>query len=132
PHQTPSTGTGLDRPAGSPVALTTTVRPFGPSVIGPVRRVVLARSPLVVLTPLLPRPLACPSGDRRVKPEEQAASRGMHEGPGRWRPDGGHQAQEARVTNERADQAGHHTHRVPVLVVGGSLVGLSTSLFLGR
>ncbi|WP_405875364.1 MULTISPECIES: FAD-dependent oxidoreductase [unclassified Streptomyces] len=34
--------------------------------------------------------------------------------------------------NERADQADHHTHRVPVLIVGGSLVGLSTSLFLGR
>src|SRR3954454_1329655 len=34
--------------------------------------------------------------------------------------------------NERADQADHRTHRVPVLIVGGSLVGLSTSLFLGR
>ncbi|MFR0354338.1 FAD-dependent oxidoreductase [Streptomyces sediminimaris] len=34
--------------------------------------------------------------------------------------------------NERAEQAGHDTLRVPVLVVGGSLVGLSTSLFLGR
>ncbi|MFE7172654.1 FAD-dependent oxidoreductase [Streptomyces sp. NPDC057616] len=34
--------------------------------------------------------------------------------------------------NERADQADHDTLRVPVLVVGGSLVGLSTSLFLGR
>ncbi|MER6417766.1 FAD-dependent monooxygenase [Streptomyces sp. NPDC001137] len=41
-------------------------------------------------------------------------------------------AREARVTNERADQAGRDTHRVPVLIVGGSLVGLSTSLFLGR
>ncbi|RPF31462.1 putative polyketide hydroxylase [Streptomyces sp. TLI_185] len=36
------------------------------------------------------------------------------------------------MTYERADQAGQHTHRVPVLIVGGSLVGLSTSLFLGR
>ncbi|MCD9875928.1 FAD-dependent oxidoreductase [Streptomyces guryensis] len=44
----------------------------------------------------------------------------------------GHHAREARVTHERADQTGHHTHRVPVLIVGGSLVGLSTSLFLGR
>ncbi|MET9102105.1 FAD-dependent oxidoreductase [Streptomyces antibioticus] len=34
--------------------------------------------------------------------------------------------------NERADQADDHTLRVPVLVVGGSLVGLSTSLFLSR
>lgn len=40
--------------------------------------------------------------------------------------------------NERADrsggatQGGDRTHRVPVLVVGGSLVGLSTSVFLGR
>ncbi|MER6168074.1 FAD-dependent oxidoreductase [Streptomyces violaceorubidus] len=40
--------------------------------------------------------------------------------------------------NERADRSGgaapggDRTHRVPVLVVGGSLVGLSTSLFLGR
>ncbi|MCX5335795.1 FAD-dependent monooxygenase [Streptomyces sp. NBC_00140] len=30
------------------------------------------------------------------------------------------------------DQADHTTHQVPVLIVGGSLVGLSTSLFLGR
>jgi len=30
---------------------------------------------------------------------------------------------------EEADEVGHHT---PVLIVGGSLVGLSTSLFLGR
>ena len=36
------------------------------------------------------------------------------------------------MTYERADEAGRHTHRVPVLIVGGSLVGLSTSLFLGR
>ncbi|MGY6019032.1 FAD-dependent oxidoreductase [Streptomyces spinosirectus] len=36
------------------------------------------------------------------------------------------------MTNERTDRADHHTLRVPVLVVGGSLVGLSTSLFLGR
>ncbi|MFF8970332.1 FAD-dependent oxidoreductase [Streptomyces sp. NPDC014995] len=34
--------------------------------------------------------------------------------------------------NERADQADRTTHQVPVLIVGGSLVGLSTSLFLGR
>jgi putative polyketide hydroxylase len=34
--------------------------------------------------------------------------------------------------NERADQAGRAAHEVPVLIVGGSLVGLSTSLFLGR
>ncbi|WP_411099874.1 FAD-dependent oxidoreductase [Streptomyces sp. x-45] len=40
--------------------------------------------------------------------------------------------------NERADRSGgatpggDRTHRVPVLVVGGSLVGLSTSVFLGR
>lgn len=40
--------------------------------------------------------------------------------------------------NERADRPGGatpgagRTHRVPVLVVGGSLVGLSTSVFLGR
>lgn len=34
--------------------------------------------------------------------------------------------------NHRAHQADHTTHRVPVLIVGGSLVGLSTSLFLGR
>lgn len=34
--------------------------------------------------------------------------------------------------NEMADQGEHHTHKVPVLIVGGSLVGLSTSLFLGR
>ncbi|MGW0826335.1 FAD-dependent oxidoreductase [Streptomyces sp. NPDC002845] len=34
--------------------------------------------------------------------------------------------------NHRAGQADHTTHRVPVLVVGGSLVGLATSLFLGR
>ncbi|MFF9099920.1 FAD-dependent oxidoreductase [Streptomyces rubrogriseus] len=40
--------------------------------------------------------------------------------------------------NERADRSGRaapggdRTHRVPVLVVGGSLVGLSTSVFLGR
>ncbi|MDH6517677.1 putative polyketide hydroxylase [Streptomyces sp. SAI-208] len=34
--------------------------------------------------------------------------------------------------NQRAAQAGPATHRVPVLIVGGSLVGLSTSVFLGR
>ncbi|MFF3330515.1 FAD-dependent oxidoreductase [Streptomyces sp. NPDC002888] len=34
--------------------------------------------------------------------------------------------------NARAEQADTKTHRVPVLIVGGSLVGLSTSLFLGR
>ena len=34
--------------------------------------------------------------------------------------------------NQRAGQAGHRTIDVPVLIVGGSLVGLSTSLFLGR
>ncbi|WP_318214428.1 FAD-dependent monooxygenase [Streptomyces sp. SCL15-6] len=34
--------------------------------------------------------------------------------------------------NERADRPGPGTHRVPVLIVGGSLVGLSTSVFLGR
>ncbi|MFC8084900.1 FAD-dependent oxidoreductase [Streptomyces sp. NPDC057340] len=40
--------------------------------------------------------------------------------------------------NARADRSGgaapggDRTHRVPVLVVGGSLVGLSTSVFLGR
>ncbi|MFJ6983769.1 MULTISPECIES: FAD-dependent oxidoreductase [unclassified Streptomyces] len=33
---------------------------------------------------------------------------------------------------ERTDPPGGAPHRVPVLVVGGSLVGLSTSLFLGR
>ncbi|MGX1368605.1 putative polyketide hydroxylase [Streptomyces canus] len=33
---------------------------------------------------------------------------------------------------KRADQAHPATHRVPVLIVGGSLVGLSTSVFLGR
>ncbi|AKZ58138.1 putative polyketide hydroxylase [Streptomyces ambofaciens ATCC 23877] len=37
--------------------------------------------------------------------------------------------------NERADRSGgaaSAVHRVPVLIVGGSLVGLSTSVFLGR
>src|SRR3954453_4694923 len=34
--------------------------------------------------------------------------------------------------NERAGRAGDMIHKVPVLIVGGSLVGLSTSLFLGR
>ncbi|MEU0073023.1 FAD-dependent monooxygenase [Streptomyces sp. NPDC006332] len=34
--------------------------------------------------------------------------------------------------NERAGEAGGKIHKVPVLIVGGSLVGLSTSLFLGR
>ncbi|MFJ8541249.1 FAD-dependent oxidoreductase [Streptomyces sp. NPDC093586] len=33
---------------------------------------------------------------------------------------------------ERADRSGPGVHRVPVLIVGGSLVGLSTSVFLGR
>ncbi len=33
---------------------------------------------------------------------------------------------------ERAGQSGDTIHKVPVLIVGGSLVGLSTSLFLGR
>ncbi|MFC8433421.1 FAD-dependent oxidoreductase [Streptomyces sp. NPDC057253] len=33
---------------------------------------------------------------------------------------------------EQAEQADPTTHRVPVLIVGGSLVGLSTSVFLGR
>ncbi|GAA3504609.1 hypothetical protein GCM10019016_117220 [Streptomyces prasinosporus] len=32
----------------------------------------------------------------------------------------------------RSDTAGRADHRTPVLIVGGSLVGLSTSLFLGR
>ncbi|MFJ4536819.1 FAD-dependent oxidoreductase [Streptomyces tibetensis] len=45
---------------------------------------------------------------------------------------GGIDALEARVTKERAGQAGPHTIDVPVLIVGGSLVGLATSLFLGR
>lgn len=34
--------------------------------------------------------------------------------------------------NQRAAQSDPTTHRVPVLIVGGSLVGLSTSVFLGR
>jgi putative polyketide hydroxylase len=34
--------------------------------------------------------------------------------------------------NQTDDQADPTTHQVPVLIVGGSLVGLSTSLFLGR
>jgi putative polyketide hydroxylase len=34
--------------------------------------------------------------------------------------------------NARAEQTGGAVHEVPVLIVGGSLVGLSTSLFLGR
>lgn len=34
--------------------------------------------------------------------------------------------------NERAGHTDNHTLRVPVLIVGGSLVGLSTSLFLSR
>ncbi|WP_406010319.1 FAD-dependent monooxygenase [Streptomyces sp. NBC_00637] len=45
---------------------------------------------------------------------------------------GGIDALEARVTKERAEETGPHTIRVPVLIVGGSLVGLATSLFLGR
>ncbi|OQR62910.1 monooxygenase [Streptomyces maremycinicus] len=39
---------------------------------------------------------------------------------------------EARVTKEHAEEIGPRTLRVPVLIVGGSLVGLATSLFLGR
>ncbi|MFF5256060.1 FAD-dependent oxidoreductase [Streptomyces leeuwenhoekii] len=34
--------------------------------------------------------------------------------------------------NQKADRADPTIHQVPVLIVGGSLVGLSTSLFLGR
>ncbi|ALV33795.1 FAD-dependent monooxygenase [Streptomyces sp. CdTB01] len=34
--------------------------------------------------------------------------------------------------NEEAHQTGARVHRTPVLIVGGSLVGLSTSVFLGR
>ncbi|MFF7561154.1 FAD-dependent oxidoreductase [Streptomyces pseudovenezuelae] len=34
--------------------------------------------------------------------------------------------------NQKAAHADPMTHRVPVLIVGGSLVGLSTSVFLGR
>ncbi|MET7437997.1 FAD-dependent oxidoreductase [Streptomyces sp. NPDC004082] len=34
--------------------------------------------------------------------------------------------------NERGEGTGSHTIRVPVLIVGGSLVGLAASLFLGR
>ncbi|WP_330347630.1 FAD-dependent oxidoreductase [Streptomyces sp. NBC_00582] len=34
--------------------------------------------------------------------------------------------------NQTAERAGETVHKVPVLIVGGSLVGLSTSLFLGR
>jgi len=34
--------------------------------------------------------------------------------------------------NERVEQDDTHTHKVPVLIVGGSLVGLSASVFLGR
>ncbi|WP_217141876.1 FAD-dependent monooxygenase [Streptomyces sp. AC627_RSS907] len=34
--------------------------------------------------------------------------------------------------NARADRSEPAVHRVPVLIVGGSLVGLSTSVFLGR
>ncbi|MEU0167661.1 FAD-dependent monooxygenase [Streptomyces iakyrus] len=45
---------------------------------------------------------------------------------------GGIDALEATVTNQRGGQTGPHTISVPVLIVGGSLVGLSTSLFLGR
>ncbi|EFL37784.1 tetracenomycin polyketide synthesis hydroxylase TcmG [Streptomyces griseoflavus Tu4000] len=36
------------------------------------------------------------------------------------------------VSMNRSDTAGEAVHRTPVLIVGGSLVGLSTSLFLGR
>ncbi|MEU9629358.1 FAD-dependent oxidoreductase [Streptomyces luteogriseus] len=45
---------------------------------------------------------------------------------------GGIDTLEARVKNERAGRTGPQTIGVPVLIVGGSLVGLSTSLFLGR
>lgn len=45
---------------------------------------------------------------------------------------GGIDTLEARVKNERAGRTGPQTISVPVLIVGGSLVGLSTSLFLGR
>ncbi|WP_333741494.1 FAD-dependent oxidoreductase [Streptomyces sp. IBSBF 2806] len=45
---------------------------------------------------------------------------------------GGIDALEARVLNERDEPTGPRTLRVPVLIVGGSLVGLATSLFLGR
>ncbi|MET8170133.1 FAD-dependent monooxygenase [Streptomyces sp. NPDC005329] len=45
---------------------------------------------------------------------------------------GGIDALEARVTKEQAEEIGPHIIRVPVLIVGGSLVGLATSLFLGR
>jgi putative polyketide hydroxylase len=56
----------------------------------------------------------------------------MHEIPGRIRPTSANTTRWRRVMNERADQAEHTIHKVPVLIVGGSLVGLSTSLFLGR
>src|SRR5690606_14363422 len=36
------------------------------------------------------------------------------------------------VSMHRSDTAGRADHRTPVLIVGGSLVGLSMSLFLGR
>ena len=36
------------------------------------------------------------------------------------------------MTNTSAGRTGETVHEVPVLIVGGSLVGLSTSLFLGR
>jgi putative polyketide hydroxylase len=36
------------------------------------------------------------------------------------------------MTNASAGRTGETVHEVPVLIVGGSLVGLSTSLFLGR
>ncbi|MFJ8110685.1 FAD-dependent oxidoreductase [Streptomyces sp. NPDC096132] len=36
------------------------------------------------------------------------------------------------MTNKTAGRTGGTIHKVPVLIVGGSLVGLSTSLFLGR
>jgi putative polyketide hydroxylase len=45
---------------------------------------------------------------------------------------GGNDALETRMLNERSERTDHPTHKVPVLIVGGSLVGLSTSLFLGR
>ncbi|MFM9692077.1 FAD-dependent oxidoreductase [Streptomyces europaeiscabiei] len=37
-----------------------------------------------------------------------------------------------KQTPDRTDPTGRTTHHVPVLVVGGSLVGLSASVFLGR
>ncbi|MDT0573638.1 FAD-dependent monooxygenase [Streptomyces sp. DSM 3412] len=42
------------------------------------------------------------------------------------------QSPKTRHRSDRTDATGNPTHHVPVLVVGGSLVGLSTSVFLGR